>query len=191
MLSIRMKRLGRKGHPTYRVVVQDSRQSPTSGKYVALLGSYDPHTKQTSLVKDKAEFYLKNGAQPSDRVVALFREEKISLPKWVKEPAKKSKSLKNPDKLRKNRPAEAPAEEDNATSEGDGQEEAPANAEGEKQPEAQAEASEQAREIADSSDAQEAKEEAQAEESDSNDGDNQEVASEESKPEEAEDENKS
>lgn len=107
MLSIRMKRLGRKGHPTYRVVVQDSHQSPTSGKYVALLGSYDPHTKQSTLVKDKAEFYLKNGAQPSDRVVALFKDEKISLPKWVKQPAKKSKELKNPDKLRRNRPADA------------------------------------------------------------------------------------
>src|SRR6188472_2840153 len=102
MLSIRMKRLGRKGHPTYRVVVQDSRQSPSSGKYVALLGSYDPHTKQSTLVKDKAEFYLKNGAQPSDRVISLFKTEKVSLPAWVKQPAKKEKSLRNPDKLRKN-----------------------------------------------------------------------------------------
>lgn len=109
MLSIRMKRLGRKGHPTYRVVVQDSRQAPTSGKYVALLGSYDPHTKQSSIVKDKAELYLKNGAQPSDRVVALFKAEKIALPKWVKQPIKKEKSLRNPDKLRKNRPAEEAA----------------------------------------------------------------------------------
>lgn len=107
MLSIRMKRLGRKGHPTYRVVVQDSRQSPSSGKYVALLGSYDPHTKQSSLVKDKAEFYLKNGAQPSDRVAALFKTEKITLPKWVEKPVKKKKQLRNPDKLRKNRPADS------------------------------------------------------------------------------------
>ena len=102
MLSIRMKRLGRKGHPTYSVVVQDSRQSPTSGKYVALLGSYDPHTKQSTLVKDKAEFYLKNGAQPSERVAALFKTEKITLPTWVKQSTKKEKSLRNPDKLRKN-----------------------------------------------------------------------------------------
>lgn len=103
MLSIRMKRLGRKGHPTYRVVVQDSRQAPTSGKYIALLGSYDPHTKKSSLIKDKAEFYLKHGAQPSDRIVSLFKTEKITLPKWVKQPVKKEKSLRNPEKLRKNR----------------------------------------------------------------------------------------
>ena len=108
MLSIRMKRLGRKGHPTYRVVVQDSRQAPTSGKYIALLGSYDPHTKKSSLIKDKAEFYLKHGAQPSDRVVSLFKTEKITLPKWIKQPTKKEKSLRNPEKLRKNRSEDTP-----------------------------------------------------------------------------------
>lgn len=111
MLSIRMKRLGRKGHPTYRVVVQDSSQSPASGKYIALLGSYDPHTKQSSLSKDKAEFYLKHGAQPSERVVSLFKTEKITLPKWVKQPIKKEKSLRNPEKLRKNRSEDAPKTE--------------------------------------------------------------------------------
>ncbi|MBW3568964.1 30S ribosomal protein S16 [Candidatus Parcubacteria bacterium] len=105
MLSIRMQRLGRKGHSMYRIVVQDSRRAPTSGKYVALLGSYDPHSKTSSITKDKAELYLKNGAQPSDRVVRLFKSEKISLPKWVEPPAKKKSEIKNPDKLRKNRPA--------------------------------------------------------------------------------------
>ncbi len=101
-----MQRLGRKGHPTYRVVVQDSRLSPTSGKYVALLGSYDPHTKQSSLAKDRAKFYLEHGAQPSDRVVRLFKAEKIALPKWVKEPTKQERKVRNPEKLRRNRPAE-------------------------------------------------------------------------------------
>ena len=106
MLSIRMQRLGRKGHPTYRIVVQDSRYAPTSGKYVALLGSYDPHTKQATLQKDKASLYLKNGAQPSDRVVKIFTDQKVSLPKWVKKPIKQTRDIKNPDKLRKNRPAQ-------------------------------------------------------------------------------------
>lgn len=109
MLSIRMQRLGRKGHPTYRVVVQDSKQAPNSGKYIAMLGSYDPHLKQSTLVKDKAEFYLKNGAQPSDRVISLFKSEKVALPNWVKDPTKHERSIKNPEKLRKNRPADAEA----------------------------------------------------------------------------------
>jgi len=103
-----MQRLGRKGHPTYRVVVQDSRLSPTSGKYVALLGSYDPHTKKSSLTKDRAQFYLDHGAQPSDRVVSLFKAEKITLPKWVNDPTKQDRQIRNPEKLRRNRPAEEP-----------------------------------------------------------------------------------
>lgn len=110
MLAIRMQRLGRKGHPTYRVVVQDSRQTPTSGKVVASLGSYDPHTKQNSLVKDKAQLFLNNGAQPSERVVKLFVSEGVTLPKWVKQPSKQSREIRNLEKLRKNRPAEAVAE---------------------------------------------------------------------------------
>lgn len=111
MLSIRMQRRGRKGHPTYRVVVQDSHQTPTSGKFVALLGSYDPHTKTTTLTKEKAEFYLKHGAQPTDRVVKLFTSEGIALPKWVKKPTEHSRTTRNPEKLRKNRPAEEVKEE--------------------------------------------------------------------------------
>lgn len=117
MLAIRMQRLGRKGHPTYRVVVQDVRQTPTSGKYVALLGSYDPHTKTSTLVKEKAEFYLTNGAQPSERVVSLFKAEGVTLPSWVKvETTTKASTTKNAEKLRKNQPvaveavAEAPEE---------------------------------------------------------------------------------
>lgn len=112
MLAIRMQRLGRKGHPTYRVVVQDVRQTPTSGKYVAMLGSYDPHSKTTTLVKDKAEFYLTHGAQPSERVARLFTSEGITLPSWVKQSSDHTRTTRTPDKLRKNRPAEEkPAEE--------------------------------------------------------------------------------
>lgn len=115
MLAIRMQRLGRKGHPTYRVVVQDSRRTPNSGKVVAQLGSYDPHAKTNTLVKDKAEFYLNNGAQPSDRVAALFKSEGIKLPDWVNDPTERKRDIRNPEKLRKNRPAEeAPADEPEA-----------------------------------------------------------------------------
>lgn len=114
MLAIRMQRLGRKGHPTYRVVVQDSRQAPTSGKCVALLGSYDPHSKTTTLVKEKAAFYLEHGAQPSPRVARLLQSEGVTLPKWVNtEVSQKTRTIRNADKLRKNRPAEPKAEVQN------------------------------------------------------------------------------
>lgn len=111
MLAIRMQRTGRKAHAMFRVVVQDSRRTPTSGKVVALLGSYDPHAKVVSLKKDRAQFYLDHGAQPSDRVVKLFEQEKITLPSWVKKNAVKERAVRNPDKLRKNQPKEEVAEE--------------------------------------------------------------------------------
>jgi len=113
MLAIRMQRTGRKGHAEFRVVVQDSRRSPSSGKIVAQIGHYNPHTKEAVLAKDKAEFYLKHGAQPSDRVAKLLKAESVKLPKWVELEGKKKRVIRNPEKLRRNRPAEAaaPAEE--------------------------------------------------------------------------------
>ena len=119
MLAIRMQRTGRKGHAMFRVVVQDSRRTPSSGKLVALLGSYDPHAKVVSLKKDRAQFYREHGAQPSERVVRLFEQEGVKLPNWVQKGVTKQGSIKNPEKLRKNRPAEpvaaeAPVEEASA-----------------------------------------------------------------------------
>jgi small subunit ribosomal protein S16 len=112
MLSIRMQRTGRKGHAMFRVVVQDSRLTPTSGKVVAALGSYDPHAKVATLDKEKAVKFLTNGAQPSDRVVRLLTAEGVKMPAWVKTSDKKNGSLRHPEKLRKNQPKEAvPAEE--------------------------------------------------------------------------------
>src|SRR5438045_12350 len=106
MLSIRMQRTGRKGHAMFRVVVQESRLTPTSGKVVALLGSYDPHAKVATLDKEKAAKYLGNGAQPSDRAARLLQAEGIKLPSWVKSVENKTGKIRNPEKLRKNLPKE-------------------------------------------------------------------------------------
>lgn len=113
MLAIRMQRTGRKGHAQFRVVVQDSRQTPTSGRVVANLGSYNPHTKQATLDLEKAGLYVKNGAQPSERVAKLLITEGVKLPSWVQTTdTKKQKTTKNAEKLRKNQPAaEVVAEE--------------------------------------------------------------------------------
>ncbi len=111
MLVIRMQRTGRKGHAQFRVVVQDSRRTPTSGKLVASLGHFDPHTKETSLNKEKASFYLEHGAQPSERVIRLLKSEGVKLPKWVEMPDKKSSKTKNVEKRRSTRPPEPKAPE--------------------------------------------------------------------------------
>jgi small subunit ribosomal protein S16 len=106
MLTIRMQRTGRKGHAMFRVVVQESRVTPTSGKVVAQLGSYDPHAKVATLNKEKASFYLGHGAQPSDRAARLLQSEGVDLPNWVKLAENKTGKLRNPEKLRRNQPKE-------------------------------------------------------------------------------------
>jgi len=133
MLAIRMQRTGRKGHAMFRVVVQDSRLTPTSGRVVALLGSYDPHAKTSTLVKDKAEYYLSNGAQPSPRVVRLFETEGVTLPSWVKKTAPKTGAIRNAEKLRRNQPkVEAPKAEETVAEAPAEAVEAPADAESDK-----------------------------------------------------------
>ncbi len=104
MLVIRLQRTGRKGHAQFRVVVQDSRRTPTSGKIVAQLGTYDPHSKAIILDKERTAHYLEHGAQPSDRVVRLLTTEGIKLPNWVTTSDQKAGKLRHPEKLRRNQP---------------------------------------------------------------------------------------
>lgn len=111
MLAIRLQRLGRKGYPVYRIAVQEAHRHPSSGRVVSYVGSYNPHTKEVKVEKDLAEKYLYNGAQPSPRAVRLLEEAGIEMPKWVKKSAEKKKTIRNPEKLRKNQPKEEVAEE--------------------------------------------------------------------------------
>ena len=110
MLVIRMQRTGRKGHAMFRVVVQDSRRTPSSGKVVAQLGSYDPHAKKLILNKEKVVFYLEHGAQPSERAARLIAGEGIKMPEWVKASSIRTRTVRNADKRRSTTPA-APVEE--------------------------------------------------------------------------------
>ncbi len=109
MLAIRLQRRGRSGQAQFRLIVQDSRFSPTSGKIVAYLGSYNPHSKELRVDKDKAADYLQKGAQPSDAAARLLAKDGVKLPDWVVPSAPKKRSIKNPDKLRRNRPPGEPA----------------------------------------------------------------------------------
>ena len=106
MLAIRMQRTGRKGHATFRVVVQDSRLTPTSGRFVAQLGHYDPHTKNAKIDTEKATFYLSHGAQPSQRVARLIQKEGVKLPDWFTLDTPKERKSRNPEKLRSQQPKE-------------------------------------------------------------------------------------
>jgi len=117
MLAIRLQRVGRAGYPTYRLAVQESQRHPSSGRVVAYVGSYNPHTKDATVQVELAQKYLDNGAQPTPRVVKLMKDAGVNLPKWVVEASStKQKAVRHADKLRKNQPKEevveeAPAEE--------------------------------------------------------------------------------
>lgn len=112
MLAIRMQRNGRAHLPVYRIVVQESQRHPLSGRVVAEVGNYDPSSKRVVLDKEKVEFYLKNGAQPSSRVARVLTAEGVKLPDWYKAPAEKHAKAKHADKLRKNQPKEAETPEE-------------------------------------------------------------------------------
>jgi small subunit ribosomal protein S16 len=99
-----MQRTGRKGQAQFRMIVQDSRRTPTSGNIVELLGSYDPHTKVANINKERASFFLSNGAQPSDRVLRILSHQKVEIPGWVRKTIVKKSATKHPTKLRKNQP---------------------------------------------------------------------------------------
>ena len=112
MLAIRLQRLGRKAYPVYRLAVQESNRHPSSGRVVAYVGSYNPHTKEANVNVEQAQKYLDNGAQPTPRVVKLLKAAGVKLPKWVKEfEGGKEKAVRNAEKLRKNQPKEEAVEE--------------------------------------------------------------------------------
>ena len=72
-VKIRLKRMGKKKQPTYRVVVADSR-SPRDGRIIEAIGRYDPR-QEPSLVEidnERAQYWLGNGAQPTERAQKLL-----------------------------------------------------------------------------------------------------------------------
>lgn len=75
MVRIRLRRVGRKKAPVYRIVVADSR-SPRDGKFIEIIGQYSPRQSELGLnIKvDRALYWLSMGAQPSDTTRSLLRK---------------------------------------------------------------------------------------------------------------------
>ncbi len=118
MLAIRLQRIGRKGFPVYRLAVQEAQRHPSSGRVVAYVGSYNPHTKEAKIQVEAAQKFLDNGAQPTPRVVKLLSDAGVKLPKWVVKPATdKQKTIRNAEKLRKNQPKAEPVVAEEAATE--------------------------------------------------------------------------
>ena len=89
-VSIRLRREGAKNRPYYKVVVADSR-SPRDGKFIELIGTYDPKKPDhnSTLKLDRIDHWISRGAQPSDTVRSLIkknRERSASVPPEATEP---------------------------------------------------------------------------------------------------------
>lgn len=72
-VKIRLKRIGAKKDPFYRIVVADSR-SPRDGRFIEEIGNYDPMTKKIVVDGEKALVWIKNGAQPTETVRSLLKK---------------------------------------------------------------------------------------------------------------------
>ena len=91
-VSIRLRREGSKNRPYYRVVVADSR-SPRDGKFIEILGTYDPKLtgQNSSFSVERAEYWISKGAQPSDTVRILIKmQKKIVVAEPASEPERES-----------------------------------------------------------------------------------------------------
>ena len=75
MVRIRLKRTGKKNAPCYRVVVADSR-SPRDGKNIEIVGFYDPINAQEKINVERIDYWLSQGAQPSETVADIIRRAK-------------------------------------------------------------------------------------------------------------------
>lgn len=72
-VKIRLQRYGSKKKPFYRVVASDSR-APRDGKFLEIVGTYDPLIDKVSVDQEKVQNWIKNGAKPTDTVKSLFKK---------------------------------------------------------------------------------------------------------------------
>src|SRR3990167_753156 len=103
MLKIRLQRIGRKNDPSFRVVLTDSKNSTKSGRFLELLGTYNPKVSdkklRTNFTSDRIKYWLSKGAKLSDTMHNFLVNDKVIEGKKVnvlpkKKPTQKRKELK-------------------------------------------------------------------------------------------------
>ena len=75
MVKIRLTRFGRKKCPFYRIVVTDSKKA-RDGEYIEKVGHYDPRKKELEINRDRIEYWISKGAQPTNTVAKLITKAK-------------------------------------------------------------------------------------------------------------------
>jgi len=99
MLKIRLQRIGRKNDPSFRAVLTDSKNSTKSGKFLEILGTYNPKAGEKNLKVDRIKYWMSKGAQCSDTVHNFLVHDKVIQGKKInvlpkKKPTVKRKELK-------------------------------------------------------------------------------------------------
>lgn len=110
MIRLRLTRCGRKKRPFYRLVAAN-KDAPIKGKYIEMLGHYDPiaEPKKIELNKERIEYWISQGAQPSSTVASICKGQGMKgMDKYMTAPVKKAKRTK-PEPEPKASPAPAPA----------------------------------------------------------------------------------
>jgi len=82
-VRIRLRRTGKRNAPAHRIVVTDGR-SPRDGRYIEILGHYDPRNKDEKIDVERAEYWLSQGAQPSETVAHIIERAKTGKTKVKK-----------------------------------------------------------------------------------------------------------
>lgn len=83
MLVIRLFRIGKKHQPAFKIVVTDKKNPPRGGRFVEQVGTYNPLSKQKTLKKDRVQYWLSVGAQPSNTVHNLLVHEGVLKAKKI------------------------------------------------------------------------------------------------------------
>lgn len=96
MLKIRLQRIGRKNEAQFRAVLTDSKNSTKSGRFLEILGTYNPKSGVIAFKEDRVKHWMKNGAQATDTVHNFFVHHKI-----IEGKKKNVLSKKSPTKARK------------------------------------------------------------------------------------------
>lgn len=98
MISIRFLRVGKKNQPFFRIVVTDKRNPPKGGRFLEILGFFNPLTKERKLNAERITYWLSKGAKPSETVHNLLIKEKIieGKKKAVHKKSKKEEKKEEP-----------------------------------------------------------------------------------------------
>ena len=98
MLKIRLQRIGRKNDPAFRVVLTDSKNSTKSGKFLEILGTYNPKAKdktgETNFKTDRMKYWISKGAKTSDTMHNFLVHQKVIEGKKINVLPKKKPTLK-------------------------------------------------------------------------------------------------